>query len=310
MRKTLSFLAILLATAGCGGGDNEQRQSSTDLKTYDVNEPPPADPAMVEASGSDRSSNYAPPGISPTAAPGVAFNYRYAFRLQAARISAVQERHAAACEKLGLDRCRITGMRYRLVNDRDIEAMLAFKLDPAIARDFGKKGIDAVTEAEGMLVDSEISGEDVGSQIEAAGRSVAQMEEDLQRVEQQLARPGLKAPERAELQAQAQRLREAIRAARANREEKSETLAKTPMVFHYGSGDLAPGFDERPSVSEALADAGESFVRGLLWIVVALITLLPWALLAGLGLWAVLRVRRWVLRDTPAGPVTPPPPEA
>ena len=51
------------------------------------------------------------PGVNVTSAPGVAFNYSYAFRLPGNRISQVQEAHAAACEKLGIDKCRITGMR-------------------------------------------------------------------------------------------------------------------------------------------------------------------------------------------------------
>jgi hypothetical protein len=302
MRKALVGL-LLLGTAACGGQSNERSTQTTqeDLKTYDSAEttadvqmsmpPPPAAPApMGRTSG---------PGIAPTAAPGVAFNYRYAFRLPAARISTVQEQHAQACEKAGPDRCRITGMRYRLVNDRDIEAMLAFKLDPALAREFGKQGIDAVTQAEGMLVDSEISGVDVGTQIQAAGRSMAEMEEELREVEARLARTGLRSSERAELQAQAARIRESIRAVRAGREQNRESLAKTPMVFHYGSGDLAPGFDRRPTLGEALQDAGDSFVGALLWIFVAAITLLPWLLIGALLLWIGLRVRRWVLRATP-----------
>ena len=56
-------------------------------------------------------------------------------------------------------------MRYRVVNDRDIEAMLAFKLDPAVARHFGRAGVEAVTRAEGMLTESEISGTDAGTDI-------------------------------------------------------------------------------------------------------------------------------------------------
>ena len=85
----------------------------------------PADSTASRAGG---------PNVGPTAAPGVAFNYRYAFRLAAPRIAAVQEQHAQLCERLTVARCRITGMRYRVVNERDIEAMLAFKLDPAVAR--------------------------------------------------------------------------------------------------------------------------------------------------------------------------------
>jgi hypothetical protein len=219
-----------------------------------------------------------PPAIGPGAAPGVAFNYRYAFRLPGERISAVQEQHAAACEKLGLDRCRITGMRYRLLGEDDVEAMLAFKLDPAIARQFGKSGIETVIRAEGMLVDSEISGEDAGADIERATRNVTQLEEDLNRIEGQLARAGLRSAERAELQMQAERIRESIRATRASREDRRESLAKTPMVFQYGSGDVAPGFDNRSPLKAALERAGDNFVAGFATLLIIFVTLLPWAI--------------------------------
>jgi hypothetical protein len=184
MRRFVPLTALLLATA-CGGPRDESRTSREDLKTYDVSKNMSASATMEAANAPP------PPAIGPSAAPGVAFNYRYAFRLPGERIAAVQEQHAAACEKLGLDRCRITGMRYRLVSDDDVEAMLAFKLDPAIARQFGKTGIEAVTRADGMLVDSEISGEDAGADIAYANRNEAQLNEDLARIEAQLAGKGL-----------------------------------------------------------------------------------------------------------------------
>jgi hypothetical protein len=304
MRKIVPFL-MLFAAAGCGAeSDRAEQQSSQDLKTYDTSESPPPPPAAppMEVS-SDSSARMSAPAISPSAAPGVAFNYRYAFRLQGERISAVQEQHAAACEKLGLDRCRITGMRYRLVNERDVEAMLAFKLDPAIARAFGKRGIEAVAKADGMLVDSEISGVDVGTQIDASTRTEARLEEDLRRIEQQLARPGLRAGERVELQQQAQQLRESIRANQTGREENRESLARTPVVFSYGSGDLVPGFDSGPRFRQAIERAGNNLLGSLVWMFVALITLLPWALLVFLAwrLWRFLS-RRYASGEAPVSP--------
>ncbi len=289
MRRFVPLTALLLATA-CGGGDTEQtRTTSQDLKTFDSTEeapsphaPPPPPPPMVSA---EMSSAASPPSIAPTAAPGVAFNYRYAFRLPGERVSAIQEQHAAACEKLGLDRCRITGMRYRVLGEEDVEAMLAFKLDPVIARQFGKNGIEAVTRAEGMLVDSEISGEDVGSDIQRATRNVAELEEDLRRVEGQLARAGLRAGERAELQMQAERIRESIRANRASREDRREALAKTPMVFQYGAGDVAPGFDNRSPLKAAIERAGDNLVSGFATLLVILVTLIPWLIVLGFLLW-------------------------
>jgi hypothetical protein len=293
MRKALVTL-LLAGTAACGGGADQSYQEtrSDNLTTYEVSEAPPPPP---EAASTDASGAPPPPAIAPTAAPGVAFNYRYAFRLGGERISQVQEEHAAACEKLGIARCRITGMRYRLTGDDDIEAMLAFKLDPTLARAFGKEGIAAVQRAEGMLVDAEINGEDVGSRIKAARRSQGDLEDELKRVEGQLARPGLGSRERAELQIQVQNLRDQLRGTRTVREQDEETLATTPMVFNYGSGDVVPGFDARPRLKLAFERAVDNFVGSLLWIAVALITLLPWLLLIGIGIWVWRRFLRKLL---------------
>jgi hypothetical protein len=298
MRRSVPLIALLLATA-CGPGAQETRTTSQDLKTFEVTEeapapgaPPPPPPPMVSPPplvSADMSRTVSPPQIGPTAAPGVAFNYRYAFRLPGERIASVQEQHAAACEKLGLDRCRITGMRYRLMGEDDVQAMLAFKLDPAIARQFGKAGIETVTQSEGMLVDSEISGEDAGADIERATRNVNELEEDLNRVEMQLARAGLRSGDRAELQMQAERLRESIRVTRANREDRRESLAKTPMVFNYGSGDLAPGFDTRAPLKAALERAADNFVSGFAMLLVLFVTILPWAIVLFFLFWLFRR---------------------
>lgn len=287
MRKAL-LISLLLGTAACGQQERSGQEART--VTYDVQEA--SAPQAPSAATDSSASRMSPPAIAPTAAPGVAFNYRYAFRLAGERIGAVQEQHAQACEKLGIARCRITAMRYRLAGDDDIEGMLAFKLDPALARAFGKQGIDAVTRAEGMLVDAEISGEDVGSKISAARRTEAELDEELKRVEGELARPGLRGAERAELQIRVQQLRDQLRATRATRGEQQESLATTPMVFNYGSGELVPGFDGRPRLRQALDDAVDNFLGGLAWIFVALITLLPWAVVAGLLVWAGRKLAR------------------
>jgi hypothetical protein len=283
MRKSFPLLALMLL-ASCG--DVSDRQEPQSLPSMDVRE------VSLEAA----------PSVNPTAAPGVAFNYRYAFRLPAERVATVQEQHAQACEKLGLSRCRITGMRYRLVNERDIEAMLAFKLDPAIARQFGKEGIETVAGAEGMLVDSEISGTDAGAGIDIANRNLAGLAEDLERIERQLARGGLPAEERARLQSEAQRLREAMRANRASREEQQASLATTPMAFNYGSGNLVPGFDTRSPLLHALEQAWDNVVGGVAVMLLLLVSVVPWALLALLIWWAVRRLRPRFglgLRDEP-----------
>jgi hypothetical protein len=219
----------------------------------------------------------------------VCFNYRYAFRLPASGFAAVQEQHAAACEKLGLDRCRITGMRYRLMGDDDVRRCSPSSSIPAIARQFGKSGIETVAQSEGMLVDSEISGEDAGRRHRArdAQRHRARGGSEPGRGAARPRRPPLS--ERAELQMQAERIRESIRATRANREDRRESLAKTPMVFNYGSGDLAPGFDTRAPLKAALERAADNFVQGFGMLLVLFVTALPWAIVLFFLVWLFRR---------------------
>lgn len=292
MRKTGLIVAALLA--GCSQQPAER--SSSDLKTYDVQEEPPppgvppAPPPVVRTaeSSADMAGG---PNIGVSAAPGVAFDYRYAYRLANARIQPVQEAHAAMCEKLGLTRCRITGMRYSLVNERDISASLELKLDPAIARQFGKDATKAVAEAEGMLVDQQITGVDAGSSIERSNRGRAQLQDELDRVNRELARSGLSNVVRDRLLSEAASLRAQIRSLGDQKAADEESLAKTPMAFHYGSGRSIPGFDEPRPLKDAVDRAGYNFLATLGFLINALAIMLPWALLLGLAYWLFRRLR-------------------
>ena len=247
----------------------------------------------------------AAPGVNVTAAPGVAFDYRYAFRLPGNRIAQVQEAHAQACEKLGIDRCRITGMRYRLVDQKDVQAMLALRLDPKIARQFGKDATGMVEKADGMLIDQEIRGEDVGSRIRSATKSEAQLRDELQQIEADLAnlsREQANAPRgaalapitsrREELRQRADSIREQLRALSDSKDQNQEALSGTPMVFNYGSGNVVPGFDVRSPLRDALQQAWDNFVGGFAAILVILITLVPWILVLLAVVWAFRFTRR------------------
>lgn len=269
MRKALPFYAALLL-AGCSGASEDKADN---VASYDVRE------SASDAAG-------APPSVGPTAAPGVAFNYLYAFRLPAARIAPVQEQHAAACERLGVSRCRITGMEYEQDGEDDVTAQLAFKLDPALARAFGRDGIAAVERAEGELRRAEISGTDVGAQIAAGSEQGAGLAGELARIEQRLAGRGLSGTERAELQRQAQELRASARSIQAQQGDRRAQLASTPMVFNYHAGDTGG------PVTRAARDAGRMLTASLATLLVVLLTLLPWL---ALGLIVAL-IARWANR--------------
>ena len=300
MRRAI-FTSILLLSA-CS--QQQEEREASDLRTFDVQQqpspsnvappPPMAPPPVARSADAAAAEQAGGPNINVTAAPGVAFNYRYAYRLPNARISAAQEAHATMCEKLGVTRCRITGMRYSLVNEKDVSASLELKLDPAIARSFGKTATKVITDAEGMLVDQEITGVDAGSSIERANRGRADLQDELDRVNRELSRPGLSNVVRDRLLSEVAALRSQIRALGDQKAADEESLAKTPMAFYYGSGKSIPGFDEPTPLKDAFKRAGYNFLSVIGFLVVALATLLPWLLVIALLVWAYRRYRpRW-----------------
>jgi hypothetical protein len=275
MRKALC-LCLLLATAACGQGGQDAGYSRSDGNMVMI------DSAAPSAAESRSGASSGPPGIAPTAAPGVAFNYRYAFRMPAGNIARVQEEHAQACEKMGVEMCRITAMTYTDQGDEDVEAQLSFKLDPGRARAFGRDGIVAVTKAEGELLHAAITGTDVGSEIASASRGQAQQSDEVRRIEQQLARPGLSSAERVELQQQLQSLRDSVRAGQAEQTQRRQLLASTPVVFDYRAGKTGG------RIERAVADAADNFAGAGITAVIVLVTLLPWLVIL-LLLWLLWR---------------------
>ena len=289
MRRSLPFLVLLLATAAaCSKSDPDRSRS------HEPSQGSNAAAADVSESIAPRgqASRDGGPNVGVTAAPGVAFNYRYEFRLPPTGIAEVQEQHAQMCEQLTVARCRITGLYYRVNSEHDVEAMLAFKLDPAVARLFGRQAVARVVAAQGMLSESEITGEDVGTQIHAANRSIAELQADLQRIEARLRTPNLDLDEKARLEDQARDLRDTIRAGTAQRDEAQASLATTPMVFRYASGE--------PTLGQSLQDTGDGFLSSLYILLRVLIALLPWALAATLIAAIVIAIRRRLAKKAAA----------
>ncbi len=252
--RTLLLATTCLCLAACSKAPDRQGESfsaSSNSVTMTDQAEPSAELASRSPSAMIAPAAVAPGGISVTAAPGVAFAYHYAFRLPSDHIAAVQEAHAQACEKLGIARCRITGMRYRLIGENNVEAMLAFKVDPALARDFGKKGIGAVEAAQGTLVDAEITGTDAGAEIDRLKVQRARAADEQKRLDAELAKPKLSQEERAELQRQRAEATQNISAANDSTAEQRESLADTPLVFDYGSGKAVRGFDASAPLTSA-----------------------------------------------------------
>ena len=298
-RTKLPLIALLAASvAACSSEPGNQSPSSgngaaTSFQAEDAQDAAPEPTA-------DRSavSQGAGPAISPDTAPDVAFRYNYAFRLAAARVAEAQQEHQRLCARYTIDRCRITGMSYRAANEEDVEASLSFSVDPAIAAEFGREGVQAVLNAQGSLAGSEIEGTDVGGSLRESGRNLSDLRARLQRAELRLRASG--DDEKGQLELEVQSLRQQISALQARRESDSRSLATTPMIFRYGSGNLAPGPAQAPTLRDAVADTSDDFMNSLTILLVILIRLLPWAV-AGLLIWiAIAFLRRRLEPKAPA----------
>lgn len=296
MRRSLPLLVLLLATAAaCGQVENDTSPPRSD-RTSDVSNATAEDSSMAGGEATRETG----PGIDTTVAPDVAFDYRYGFRLAADRIAEVQDQHQQLCERYTLARCRITGMTYRTISEDDVQATLAFAVDPAIARQFGRDAVQRVNAAEGTVTESEITGTDVGTSIRSTGRSLAQLEAELARIETRLRAMSASSAQKSQLDYEAGQLRAQIRTLREANETNQESLATTPILFRYGSGLYAPGEAGQPTLAETARESGEDAMYGFSLLLRVLIMLAPWALAAGLVWFLIRLIRRRLFPATPA----------
>lgn len=303
MRHSLPLLIVLLTTVTACSRGNEQGPPGDGTASNAAEAMDAPVPREIFAPPG-RASRESGPDIGPDVAPGVAFTYRYAFRLGPDRVAEAQQAHQRLCERYGLDRCRITGMDYRAANADDIEAMLSLSLDPRIAGQFGRESVQAVIDADGTLADSQISGTDAVAQIDTTDRGRSELGARLAEIEARLRRvpENDKGELERQLESEAATLRQQIRALGEQRRGQQASLAMTPMLLRYGSGDLAPGPAPSPTLREALSETGDDFADSLTFLLVVLVRLSPW--LAGAALiWAAIRyLRRRFAPRPPADP--------
>lgn len=242
-------------------------------------------------------SDQASPNVSPTAAPGVAFDYRYRFGLPDARITAAQEAHATACETLGIAKCRITGMTFDLDERDRVSASLALSIDAALARGFGKQAIGEVDRAGGRLRSAAITGEDQNPTLDAAAARAAEAEGAAKSIDTSLNETGEKF-DRSVLREQARQARTAAMEARDQGATARAKVTSTPMHFAYEGGGAGRGFGGSNPVTEAWYLFVDSLATMIAVGLKALALILPWLALLVLAILAYRsrlgrRLRSW-----------------
>lgn len=305
MRKSLIIaLPLLAALAGCQG---EQDSSNEPVAAEAAAEAGEAASVAKDAAaeGEAPSSGGAvfskPAAVSPSVAPGVAFQYSYDFRVPGEKIEAVQDEHAAACETLGLSRCQITGLNFSQSENGYPEGRMEFLLDPAIARKFGRDAIASVEKAEGVLATSNVSGENVGADIASSQVRSAGMEAEVKRIEERLAGKGLANDERVELRRRAEELRDIMGSEKESRRTGEKRIATTPVAFNY-SGNMGIGGSGAFGDAWSASTNSMTSMLGLLLMLAGVV--LPWLLPIGAVVLFVKSplgagLRRWWGRNTP-----------
>jgi Domain of unknown function (DUF4349) len=281
MRKLSLILALpLLAAISACGGVNETEEATTEAVEAAADAAAEGVAANEEAAAQRNGGAVftKPAAVSPSVAPGVAFQYQYDFRVPGDRIEAVQDEHAAACETLGLSRCQITGLSFNQSENGYPQGRMQFLLDPAIARKFGRDAIASVEKAEGVLATSNVSGEDVGSQIATSQVRSAGIEAEVKRIEERLAGKGLANDERVELRRRAEELRDMLGSEKAQRRTGEARLATTPVAFNY-SGNM--GLGGSGAFGEAWSASSSSMTTMLSLMLMLLGVVLPWLLPIG-----------------------------
>lgn len=300
MRHSLIIAMPLIAIlVGCQAAEESSSQAiSSEAAENDAVESKESTNFQTRMGNSSGAVFSNPPVISPKVAPGVAFHYRYDFRVAGSKIELVQDEHAAACETLGTTRCQITGLSFAQSSHGAPVGRMEFLLDPAIARKFGRDAIASVEKAEGVLATSNISGENVGADITSSQVRSSGMESEVKRIETRLANKGLADIERTELRRRAEELRAVLGSEQEERRNGEQRIATTPVQFHY-SGDPNSGV-----FNEALTASSASLAMMLSFLLMFAGVLLPWLLPVAAFILLVksplgIGLRRWWNRNPP-----------
>jgi hypothetical protein len=283
----------LLLVAGCAEKAPEQDAA----ETTQAKSPDAAAEAVDRSSAGEDG-----PGLTTSAAPGVAFSYNYAFTLPAKAISGVQQQHAVACERLGPQRCKITGMSYDQPRKDEVSARLDLELAPELAQRFGIDAIAAAERADGTLETAQVNGENAGGAIDESQRRTDTARASLDRIEKRLAVKGLGADERQQLVQRADELRGQLREEVQLRGGKEAAITLTPMTIAYGSEGLFA------SNGNPFGNAAKASIGSMDALLTTLLTLagiaLPWLLVLAVIVLAVrfYRLKRQLAASTGEAP--------
>jgi hypothetical protein len=258
---------------------------ASDLRSFDVREEPgmasySAAPVLAEPPPPEDPVPAAGQGASAIAVeiPRIAYTYGYSFRLEAAGVAAVQERHLALCRRLGPARCRVTAMRRGVAEGSQASAALSLQVAASLAETFGR-GLSAISaEAGAQTIDRSIAAEDLSRQMIDSEARIRTRETLIRRLTSLLETRSGNIQQAVEAERAINNAQEELEVARAWLGEMRGRVAMSAVEISYLARTAAPTDSSNP-VAGAIRQVGTSSASSLGAMILLVGIALPWLVL-------------------------------
>ena len=227
------------------------------------------------------------------AAPQIAYRYELGFRLPAAAIKPLQERHADLCEARGPNVCRIISMSQADSDGDYAYGNLQLAVAANVAREFSRQIESSSGNADAELVSSSIQGEDLSKQIvdtEARLRARTLLRDRLMEI---LRTNKGSVEELVEAERGVAQVNQEIDQARSWLNEMRGRVSFSQMSIAYESGSRSSGSFTDP-IRSAWNSMGQVLGSVIAFLMLAFTIVLPLGLVgyAGLRLWRWAKGKR------------------
>ncbi len=273
--------AMLLALMGCGKAANNGPTATADIREGSA-------PALAQ-------TKPAAPGAATPAfvAPRIAYSYAYRFEVPAKRMAEVAHAHQALCDALGPAKCQTIGATLEGRAGAYSCGTLTLRLAPEVARTFGAPLGKAVADADGSLIQSGVTGEDLTRQVIDADAALKAKRTLRDRLQALLENRQGRLADLLEVEKALAETQQELDTATALLAELHTRLDFSKVEIAYESSLPPPGEDRRP-IAGALGSVGDVLGTSIAFLITAMSALLPFAILVGL---AVLGWRTWRRRN-------------
>jgi hypothetical protein len=296
--RILAALALAAALSACSA---EQMAGAPEGKVAaDYAAAPAAAPEEAQAAGEAGEATAArgggPAEPSPAPAPEpvlyLAYSYATALELPAAEIAGVMDRHVQACMSAGARLCQLVGSHRDGHPKAYVSGVVTLRGEPQWLRGF-MGGIETqARDAGGRIRSSTVSSEDLTRAIidtEATLRAKRALRERLQRLLE--SRPG-RLSDLLEVERELARVQAEIDSTDSTLAAMRTRVSMSMLSLSYESQPRSVAANTFEPLTQAFAGFLGTMVVVTAGIVQVVAALLPLALMAGLGTWGLLALRR------------------